>query len=70
MSGSGLRVFVICPLEGCIGSFVFTSGVATFSQHNIFMHFRLNDPNSETCKINIKSFFFYCSLPLPFMHFN
>lgn len=35
MSGPGLGVFVICPLEGCAGSFVFASGVATFSQHNM-----------------------------------
>lgn len=35
MSGPGLGVFVICPLEGCTGSFVFASGVATFSQNNM-----------------------------------
>lgn len=35
MSGPGLGVFVICPLEACTGSFVLASGVGTFSKHNM-----------------------------------
>lgn len=37
MSGHGLGVFVICPLEAYTTSFVCASGVGTISNHNIPM---------------------------------
>lgn len=35
MSGHGLGVFVICPLEARIGSFVWVSGMGTMSQYTM-----------------------------------
>lgn len=44
MSGHGLGVFVICPLEACAGSFVCMSGAGTMQNHNMSLqsgHLRL-----------------------------
>lgn len=48
MSGHGLGVFVICPLEACTGSFVCMSGAGTMQNHNMSLqsgHRRLG-PNT------------------------
>lgn len=44
MSGHGLGVFVICPLEACASSFVCMSGAGTMQNHNMSLqseHLRL-----------------------------
>lgn len=52
MSGHGLGVFVICPLEACAGSFVCMSGAGTMQNHNMSSqsgHLRLGPDTFFSC---------------------
>lgn len=52
MSGHGLGVFVICPLEACAGSFVCMSDAGTMQNHNMSLqlgHLRLGPDTFFSC---------------------
>lgn len=58
MSGHGLGVFVICPLEACTGSFVCTSGVGTMPKHNMQHNVQSGYLGLETDRISCLEFYF------------